>query len=114
SRRRHTRFSRDWSSDVCSSDLEQSCAPPWDGQYNVWVEIDDTGESRRLARFPGSILKSIQPSPTGEHTIALVNVEGRQGLFEVGGNEDGFGLAPLVLCRDGSWCDLSWGPPGAS
>src|SRR5690606_40193309 len=26
SRRRHTRFSRDWSSDVCSSDLQQ--APP--------------------------------------------------------------------------------------
>src|SRR5690606_40649118 len=25
SRRRHTRFSRDWSSDVCSSDLQQSC-----------------------------------------------------------------------------------------
>src|SRR5207302_2699631 len=25
SRRRHTRFSRDWSSDVCSSDLKQ----PW-------------------------------------------------------------------------------------
>src|SRR5690606_40778290 len=24
SRRRHTRFSRDWSSDVCSSDLEES------------------------------------------------------------------------------------------
>src|SRR5690606_39463842 len=26
SRRRHTRFSRDWSSDVCSSDLNLSCA----------------------------------------------------------------------------------------
>src|SRR5690606_40109780 len=26
SRRRHTRFSRDWSSDVCSSDLENSLA----------------------------------------------------------------------------------------
>src|SRR5690606_40798166 len=25
SRRRHTRFSRDWSSDVCSSDLDFSC-----------------------------------------------------------------------------------------
>src|SRR5690606_7065439 len=25
SRRRHTRFSRDWSSDVCSSDLKKSC-----------------------------------------------------------------------------------------
>src|SRR5690606_39660102 len=28
SRRRHTRFSRDWSSDVCSSDLEQSTDGP--------------------------------------------------------------------------------------
>src|SRR5690606_40363367 len=26
SRRRHTRFSRDWSSDVCSSDLEKQLA----------------------------------------------------------------------------------------
>src|SRR5690606_39436406 len=26
SRRRHTRFSRDWSSDVCSSDLKDTCA----------------------------------------------------------------------------------------
>src|SRR5690606_40067036 len=25
SRRRHTRFSRDWSSDVCSSDLAHAC-----------------------------------------------------------------------------------------
>src|SRR5690606_39911910 len=25
SRRRHTRFSRDWSSDVCSSDLSNAC-----------------------------------------------------------------------------------------
>src|SRR5690606_40641537 len=28
SRRRHTRFSRDWSSDVCSSDLPSSEVPP--------------------------------------------------------------------------------------
>src|SRR5690606_40265587 len=28
SRRRHTRFSRDWSSDVCSSDLMPSSLPP--------------------------------------------------------------------------------------
>src|SRR5690606_39902168 len=27
SRRRHTRFSRDWSSDVCSSDLARNPAP---------------------------------------------------------------------------------------
>src|SRR5690606_40131815 len=28
-RRRHTRFSRDWSSDVCSSDLERYPLPPF-------------------------------------------------------------------------------------
>src|SRR5690606_41071927 len=28
SRRRHTRFSRDWSSDVCSSDLRQPASTP--------------------------------------------------------------------------------------
>src|SRR5207302_4675879 len=28
SRRRHTRFSRDWSSDVCSSDLKTKTRPP--------------------------------------------------------------------------------------
>src|SRR3712207_7622076 len=31
SRRRHTRYWRDWSSDVCSSDLATSCcAPCWE------------------------------------------------------------------------------------
>src|SRR5690606_40302390 len=29
SRRRHTRFSRDWSSDVCSSDLSPRQLGPW-------------------------------------------------------------------------------------
>src|SRR2546429_1573951 len=29
SRRRHTRCSRDWSSDVCSSDLFAACLPRW-------------------------------------------------------------------------------------
>src|SRR5207302_3539789 len=47
SRRRHTSFSRDWSSDVCSSDLddrEDGTAPP---------RVDDAGgvlESRRHRR----------------------------------------------------------------
>src|SRR6266700_5427456 len=42
SRRRHTRFSRDWSSDVCSSDL--LVLPQFDlGQYkDLEVEIEDS------------------------------------------------------------------------
>src|SRR5690606_40878333 len=33
SRRRHTRFSRDWSSDVCSSDLDKECTSCKDSVY---------------------------------------------------------------------------------
>src|SRR5690606_20733501 len=36
SRRRHTRFSRDWSSDVCSSDLIATR-----GSHNYAIQIDD-------------------------------------------------------------------------
>src|SRR5690606_40050937 len=39
SRRRHTRFSRDWSSDVCSSDLVQGI-------------VDGELAGRRVLRFP--------------------------------------------------------------
>src|SRR5690606_40553872 len=62
SRRRHTRFSRDWSSDVCSSDLEleQTGKIPrgWiAGAYNVeewrvkggnWVKLRDVSLSYNL------------------------------------------------------------------
>src|SRR5690606_40238893 len=39
SRRRHTRFSRDWSSDVCSSDLRDCLLA---GYYCIVLEIDGT------------------------------------------------------------------------
>src|SRR5256884_6481452 len=42
SRRRHTRCSRDWSSDVCSSDLKQEI------RERVWALLT----ARRVARFP--------------------------------------------------------------
>src|SRR5690606_41157387 len=35
SRRRHTRFSRDWSSDVCSSDLRVICLAPEYKKYDL-------------------------------------------------------------------------------
>src|SRR5690606_40308693 len=45
SRRRHTRFSRDWSSDVCSSDLaipkSDSTDFGTDGSYKVCVKLVD-------------------------------------------------------------------------
>src|SRR2546422_2447768 len=46
SRRRHTRCSRDWSSDVCSSDLRQSCG-----------KVRDLLRRRRFLRTSQSIIQ---------------------------------------------------------
>src|SRR5205085_6037793 len=44
SRRRHTRFDCDWSSDVCSSDLSQALTFPWISR----VRIPATGAYRNI------------------------------------------------------------------
>src|SRR5690606_8914999 len=50
SRRRHTRFSRDWSSDVCSSDLTSRCAEEkatWPSRAVAQVKHQRTGHVER-------------------------------------------------------------------
>src|SRR5215475_15360941 len=53
SRRRHTRFSRDWSSDVCSSDLTPPTGWPIciyaHGTGGDWESFVDDGTGLRLA-----------------------------------------------------------------
>src|SRR5690606_40608239 len=49
-RRRHTRFSRDWSSDVCSSDLEVTIRSASFGAYDE----GDTGSVGVVSRKPPS------------------------------------------------------------
>src|SRR5690606_40736990 len=49
SRRRHTRFSRDWSSDVCSSDLEYDAIVFWRFDRAV-RSMDDVHELAKWAR----------------------------------------------------------------
>src|SRR5690606_3482413 len=53
SRRRHTRFSRDWSSDVCSSDIGYN----YNGKYMINATVRRDGSSKfgannRWATFP--------------------------------------------------------------
>src|SRR5690606_40965271 len=48
SRRRHTRFSRDWSSDVCSSDLPLSQALGLPLQRDLLVRSRETAAQSRL------------------------------------------------------------------
>src|SRR5690606_40519481 len=45
SRRRHTRFSRDWSSDVCSSDLRATGAPAV-----FWLDADRAHDAQLIAK----------------------------------------------------------------
>src|SRR5690606_40380696 len=59
SRRRHTRFSRDWSSDVCSSDLDPRCGLlflDWERGHALHLtgraRVD--WDERRAAAVPGA------------------------------------------------------------
>src|SRR5256886_13716875 len=64
SRRRHTRFDCDWSSDVCSSDLDglQQCATHGRG----FVRRFDDGRADPGARVDQRRLRATQPRSTGE------------------------------------------------
>src|SRR5699024_12860343 len=61
SRRRHTRSKRDWSSDVCSSDLthhfnvrERACIKTLWKEGDRWVEVSNTRENG-LERYGDSL-----------------------------------------------------------
>src|SRR5690606_41154583 len=58
-RRRHTRFSRDWSSNVCSSDLEEY------GSHDKTFEIPEDGVANIVDIDTGEVLMS-QNVETGD------------------------------------------------
>src|SRR3712207_7595251 len=67
SRRRHTRYWRDWSSDVCSSDLAAQAIDPND---RVLLLADgavaDGAELERLARSDGPAVLTVPDKTHGE------------------------------------------------
>src|SRR5690606_40917749 len=85
SRRRHTRFSRDWSSDVCSSDLEYLISR----QPDVYIATGGPQLSGKgLAVGPGIDAQQAQAS--------LRQILGRTGIAQL--NEIG-----RASCRDRGW-----------
>src|SRR2546422_8818542 len=96
SRRRHTRCSRDWSSDVCSSDLETDLAriaplPNLDGHVRQGDALIDP---LTLARALGGATATIAPSRGVERLTsargALFSLAGpakQQALGELAGVE---------------------------
>src|SRR5690606_40954336 len=77
--RRHTRFSRDWSSDVCSSDLsflKLSGGPPAAKPISVKVRADDFDELRAAA----AALKQAVAAIPGARDVTDNDVAGRAEL----------------------------------
>src|SRR5690606_39305206 len=77
SRRRHTRFSRDWSSDVCSSDLHRQGGgtapdPGADLPPAPHVPLGGTAERRRGAGGPRQLRRTDRSE---EHTSELQSRE---------------------------------------
>src|SRR5690606_39428078 len=101
SRRRHTRFSRDWSSDVCSSDLKTTLVSilggsksPTSGTITIDgapVKLTSAGDALRKGIAHVSQEGSLVPGLTGAENILLGRSEERRV-----GNECGSGLAVLV------------------
>src|SRR6266850_2162703 len=78
SRRRHTRLQGDWSSDVCSSDLEQG-EVPWHLLYcattsGVWQGISLVRECRSDAHIPEARRGCAVAGPHRLHGLALAAV----------------------------------------
>src|SRR2546429_685137 len=86
SRRRHTRCSRDWSSDVCSSDLERGGGIGW--RSTVLLEVSEALTEGQLA---GQLNKAqeiaaLTTTVAVEEIFAGVDIEGGTG-FRVQGTE---------------------------
>src|SRR5467141_2389095 len=83
SRRRHTRFKCDWSSDVCSSDLDaESRCPP--GPENRVIKGGEVHAQRGRGNAPGVVrFNDAAVDPLGEAEVVGVDDEaapGRHGL----------------------------------
>src|SRR5690606_39763347 len=75
SRRRHTRFSRDWSSDVCSSDLGYGLVQ-WTpfNKYTIWARDNDLDYSHidsQLMRIEYELQNGIQWISTSDYPLSF-------------------------------------------
>src|SRR5690606_40126239 len=100
SRRRHTRFSRDWSSDVCSSDLhgENIVTPPvLQIAYNLSIPAPRRGagcdltnlNKSNMAHIVRSEQKPCQPEGLSEIGRASCRERGEMPRVGVTRNEEG-------------------------
>src|SRR5690606_39459920 len=96
SRRRHTRFSRDWSSDVCSSDLSarRSSTPPAADHGGPplhrrpslrWRSIELNVRLRRTAAAVGLLVAALAPAACSDLQIGRASCRERVESSVCGG-----------------------------
>src|SRR5437762_8443089 len=91
SRRRHTRYIGDWSSDVCSSDLPEHLRPRLDPLVEELLPLaDEVGAHRRLGEERRPRLQALVQHGTPE--CGRIRRGGRGSLAD----EAGPGLGPLL------------------
>src|SRR5690606_40949439 len=84
SRRRHTRFSRDWSSDVCSSDLPFTVNPGF--SFNGYTNANGQSVSQSTYSSAGKIQPNLKPQRkiSKELGLEMRFLDNRVGLDEIG------------------------------
>src|SRR3989475_2119987 len=93
SRRRHTRFDCDWSSDVCSSDLAR--------RHELVLELPDElitveGDKTRLTQMIGNVLHNAAKfTNVGGRIVLKVTREGASAVISV--KDTGIGIAKEAM-----------------
>ncbi len=84
-----------------------------DGQFNQWVRIEGAGQVVPLTAYRRANLIHLAPSPTDETVAVVLNVEGRQGLFQASFDAEGsLTLDPWLLFDDATIHEASWSADG--
>src|SRR5690606_29409379 len=101
SRRRHTRFSRDWSSDVCSSDLGQVALERVLYVYTIVFTFDGFAQISGQLFGKKKVLPKISPDKTIAGVIGGYVMGLATGLFAMQWlNMSGYAIwfSPLFIC----------------
>src|SRR5690606_40052599 len=77
-RRRHTRFSRDWSSDVCSSDLIQRDLPSLNEPVIDQANILSPAEKQQLSQR----ILNLHNAGKGQIGVVIIPTTGQEDIFD--------------------------------